>query len=237
MKLTGITGTGSGKLGSSVFAVNSGVQIVRQYQPVVANPSTDGQVQQRAKLKLASQLARDLKKSIVIKKQGIVSSRNRFMSENFGAISYANDTASVNLNAIQLTEGSLSMFAILSLAFSVASLGYGKFADYITGQFENFVFSIYRKTTDNNLAFVAEEVVKGTTIDALEGGFNLTKAKTGDIVFAYGINPLNESARAKYTDMVVNAGLTTASLMSSTNVNSSDYETSHTVSAVVTSAE
>lgn len=237
MKLTGITGTGTGKLGSSVFAVNSGVQIVRQYQPVVANPSTTGQVEQRAKLKLASQLARDLKKSIVIKKQGLVSSRNRFMSENFGAISYAGDTASVDLNVVQLTEGSLSMFSIQSLAYTVARLGYGQFADYIAGQFENFVFSIYRKTTDNNLAFVAEEVVKGTTIDALEGGFNLTKAKTGDIVFAYGINPLNESARAKYTDMVVNAGLTTASLMTSTNVNSSDYETSHTVSAVVTAGE
>lgn len=236
MKLTGITGTGSGRLGSSVFAVNSGVQIVRQYQPVVSNPSTVGQVEQRAKLKLASQLARDLKKSIVIKKQGIVSSRNRFMSENFGAISYSNDTASVNLNAVQLTEGSLSMFAIQSLEYSTTTLGRGQFADYIKNQFENFVFSVYRKTTDNNLAFVAEEVFKGTTVDALDGGFNLTTAKTGDIVFAYGINPLNESARAKYTDMVINAGLTTASLMTSTNVNSSDFETSHTVSAVVTAS-
>lgn len=237
MKLTGITGTGTGKLGSSVFAVNSGVQIVRQYQPVVANPSTEGQVQQRAKLKLASQLARDLKKSIVIKKQGLVSSRNRFMAENFGAISYANDQASVDLNVVQLTEGSRSMFSIQSLAYSVARLGYGQFADYIKGQFENFVFSIYRKSSDNNLAFVAEEVVSGNIVDGLDGAFNLTKAITGDIVFAYGINPLNESARAKYTDMVVNAGLTTASLMTSTNVNSSDYETSHTVSAVVTAGE
>ena len=237
MKLTGITGTGTGKLGSAVWAVNSGTQIVRQYQPVVANPSTEGQVEQRAKLKLASQLARDLKASIVIKKVNLVSSRNRFMSKNFGAISYSNDTASVNLSAIQLTEGSRSMFAIQSIAYTAARLGYGQFADYIAGQFENFVFSIYRNTNDNNLAFVAEEVVAARMIDAGDGAFNLTKAKVGDIVFAYGINPLNDSARAKYTDMVVNAGLTTASLMTSTNVNSSDYETSHTVSAVVNAGE
>lgn len=237
MKLTGITGTGTGKLGSSVFAVNAGTQIVRQYQPVVANPSTEGQVQQRAKLKLASQLARDLKSSIVIKKQGLVSSRNRFMSKNFDAITYSNNTANANLNEIQLTEGSRSMFAIQSISYSVASLGAGQFSDYITGQFENFVFSIYRRTTDNNLAFVAEEVVRGSIVDANEGAFNLTNARANDIVFAYGINPLNESARAKYTDMVVNAGLTTASLMASTNVNSSDYETSHTVSAVVANGE
>lgn len=236
MKLTGITGTGTGKLGSSVFAVNSGTQIVRQYQPVVANPSTVGQIEQRAKLKLASQLARDLKKSIVIRKQGLVSSRNRFMSTNFNAITYDEDKASVNLDAVQLTEGSLSMFPISSLQYSAASLGTGSFANYIKGQYEDFVFSIYRKTIDNNLAFVAEEVVRGTTVDALDGNFNLSKATTGDIVFAYGINPLNESARAKYTDMVVNAGLTTASLMTSTNVNSSDYETSHTVSSVVTAS-
>ena len=54
MKLNGIVGKGTGKLGASVFAISGGEQIVRQYNPVVSNPNTDAQVAQRAKLKLMS---------------------------------------------------------------------------------------------------------------------------------------------------------------------------------------
>lgn len=57
MKLNGLIGTGSGKLGSSVFAVRAGQQIVRQYQPIVLNPKTEGQVLQRARFKAAVQSA------------------------------------------------------------------------------------------------------------------------------------------------------------------------------------
>ena len=51
MKLVGILGSGSGKLGSSVFSTVAGETVVRQYQPTVANPNTEAQVNQRARMK------------------------------------------------------------------------------------------------------------------------------------------------------------------------------------------
>ena len=76
MKLYGLFGKGSGKLGSSVFAISSGEQIVREYNPVVENPNTPAQVEQRAKFKLLSQLASDLASALAFKKEGLVSTRN-----------------------------------------------------------------------------------------------------------------------------------------------------------------
>lgn len=56
-KFVGLVGTGSGRAGNFVFSKLDGVTIVRAYQPHVANPNTLAQIEQRAKLKLASQYA------------------------------------------------------------------------------------------------------------------------------------------------------------------------------------
>lgn len=56
-KMYGLTGFLSGKLGNSVMAVSNGLQIVRQYQPIVANPKSAGQLAQRAKGNLVGRLS------------------------------------------------------------------------------------------------------------------------------------------------------------------------------------
>lgn len=56
-RMQGITGKLSGKMGSAVFRVREGQQVVTQYNPIVKNPNTKGQQAQRAKFKLMSQLA------------------------------------------------------------------------------------------------------------------------------------------------------------------------------------
>ena len=78
MKLSGIAGTGSGKLGSQVYASVAGEQIVRNYQPKVSNPNTTKQVNQRSRFKLMSQLSAAMASVIVIPKEGMRSSRNLF---------------------------------------------------------------------------------------------------------------------------------------------------------------
>lgn len=115
MKLQGIVGTGSGKMGASVFAVRNGVQIVRQYQGLVINPKTPAQIEQRAKLKLTSQVAAALG-PIIMGFRGMnpgVSQRNAFVSDLFkrGAITYnsADSKAVINVSAIKLTNSSLVM--------------------------------------------------------------------------------------------------------------------------------
>lgn len=106
MKLNGIFGKGSGKVGSSVFAVSGGEQIVRQYNPNVSNPSTEAQVAQRAKFKLMSQIAADLANVIVIPKEGLRSSRNSFVSKNIALTTFFGNRAQVDALALQLTSGS-----------------------------------------------------------------------------------------------------------------------------------
>lgn len=105
MKLKGIFGKGSGKLGSSVFAISGGEQIVREYNPQVSNPNTDAQVAQRAKLKLMSQLAASLAGVLAFRKQGLVSARNQFVSRNIGFASFSNGQAVAELLKLQLTPG------------------------------------------------------------------------------------------------------------------------------------
>ena len=52
-KMYGFSGKVTGKKGDAVFAVRNGEQIIRQYNPIVANPSTQKQVDARAALKLS----------------------------------------------------------------------------------------------------------------------------------------------------------------------------------------
>lgn len=54
--MQGITGKLSGKMGSAVFRVRNGAQVVAQYNPIVKNPDTTAQQGSRAAFKLLSQL-------------------------------------------------------------------------------------------------------------------------------------------------------------------------------------
>lgn len=240
MKLTGITGTGTGKLGSSVFAVNSGVQIVRQYQPVVANPSTPSQVEQRAKLKLASQLARDLKLSIAIPRQGLVTSRNAFMSKNFPQISFENETASVNLAGIQLTDSNTSFGSITSVVVNndqnavIVNL-----SGFSAAYWEGGIIAVYRKNSDDSLSFVAEFEAKSLGEDypgylSFYDEEHLVHA--GDVVYFYAYASVSAEARVKYNNMRVNTGTTLATLLTNRSITANDMQVSKTGYALATAS-
>lgn len=56
-KIYGLNGALRGRQGNNVFAVQNGTQIVRAYQPVVANPRTSAQQLVRAKFALAGKIS------------------------------------------------------------------------------------------------------------------------------------------------------------------------------------
>lgn len=56
-KVVGLIGSASGKVGNVVYAVSNGIQIARVYQPIVSNPKSTAQMQQRAKANLAGRLS------------------------------------------------------------------------------------------------------------------------------------------------------------------------------------
>lgn len=65
-KSTNGLGQFRGRLGGAVFAVNAGEQIVRQYQPQVANPRTAAQLTQRAKMNLTGKLSAIVRNSAIM---------------------------------------------------------------------------------------------------------------------------------------------------------------------------
>lgn len=56
-KMYGLGGVLSGKLGNTVLAITNGIQVARQYQPVVSNPKSTGQSLQRSKGNLAGRIS------------------------------------------------------------------------------------------------------------------------------------------------------------------------------------
>lgn len=227
MKLSGITGKGTGKLGSSVFAVNSGEQIVRQYQPVVANPSTVGQVEQRSKLKLMSQLAAAYAAVLAFRKDGMKSARNLFISKNIDNVSFNEETATINLPAMQLTAGSTGIPAVTvsrngSTALNVALEGD---ASKVCAR---VVYVAMEKTVDGSVRYLDSAVVNTAGTGGTFAGTLAYSAKEV-VVYAYGIKDLSANADAMFGNYAVSTGTQVASLIASRSMSASDFGFTKTV--------
>lgn len=227
MKLNGFVGTGTGKLGSSVFAVNAGEQIVRQYQPVVANPSTEGQVEQRSKLKLMSQLAAAYATVIAFRKDGMKSARNLFISKNIANVQIDDETASINLPAIQLTPGTTGIPVISVSRDGTTALNVALAAD-ASKVCARVVYVAMKKTADGSLQYLDSAVVETAGVD---GTFAGTLAYTADevVVYAYGIKDLSAAAAAIYANYGVTSGTQIATLVANRSFSASDFGFTKTV--------
>lgn len=112
--MQGITGKLSGKMGSAVFRVREGQQVVTQYNPIVKNPNTAGQQSQRAKFKLMSQLAAIMAPGFGTMgvnerpARGKMSPRNAFTKLNFPLVTTTTDSqgvvATIPMEQLQLTS-------------------------------------------------------------------------------------------------------------------------------------
>lgn len=103
-----ISGKGSGKLGNVVLRIRRGQQIVATYNPVVANPKSKGQSDQRAKFKLMTQLAAVMDFALAMPRTVGGTMRNAFVSYNFPLTAISDidgkDAAVIPLEEIQLTK-------------------------------------------------------------------------------------------------------------------------------------
>lgn len=62
----GALGVRRGKVGAEVYSVTGGIQVVKQYQPVVANPNTDGQQIQRLKMMVVGKISKAITPSMLV---------------------------------------------------------------------------------------------------------------------------------------------------------------------------
>ena len=206
MKLNGFVGKGTGKLGASVFAISGGEQIVRQYNPRVSNPSTDAQAEQRAKLKLMSQIAADMAQSIAFQKKGLVSARNQFISANIGKCRYSKGNASVDYKTLDLTGGSGEMPLPTQGANNAINLASAAPVDVTS-----VVYAAYTRGTDGQLSLIDQQV----GIAAGEGRLfptQMTITAAEYVIFCYGIKGGSKAGEVNYGDYAINAGGTMAAL-------------------------
>lgn len=234
MKLNAILGKGTGKLGGMVLSVNSGEQIVREYNPKVSNPQTDAQVEQRAKFKLLSQLAAALSTSIAFRKMKMQSPRNQFVSNNIKNATYEGNEANIPLDTLDLTGGS-QLIPSLSVTRGTGEAITIALSEAAAGDIKRIVYSIYKVTNENELQFIKEILVSeagtGRTFSV-----ETTASEADIVVYAYGIKDINAKATTKFYEYEVPGGGNTALLDVLRTLSTSDYVLSKSVGAVVQAA-
>ena len=201
MKLNGIVGKGSGKLGASVFAISGGEQIVRQYNPQVANPNTDAQVAQRAKLKLMSQLAAALAPAIAFKKQGLVSARNQFVSANIGLCTFTNNEAKVSMQNLDLTGGKSLLPDLVTAEPAGGKVGVN-LASPASADITAVVYVMASHDDDEQINLV--DVVAVTEAGANRSFAGEVAAPSDSaIIYAYGVKSASAGSGITYNDSAI----------------------------------
>lgn len=229
MKLQGIVGKGSGKLGASVFTIRRGEQIVRVYTDKVFNPQTKSQSDQRAKFKLMSQLAAVMSPVIAMPSIGNVSSRNRFMKENIGLATFVEGQAQVTLADIKLTK------SVLALPGISATRGQNNISVTLTGipqGIARVVYAVFAKQADEKLRLAGTKTVSGTGSQTFSTTIDITGTDEL-VVYAYGVRDNTDAARAVFADMQVVTAETIAKLIVTRALTEVDVTLTETVGVVV----
>lgn len=221
-KVISIVGRATGKVGSLVFSVSGGQGIVREYNPNVKNPNTVNQVNQRSRLKLASQLAAALAPVIVIPREGLVTARNKFIKINMDFINANNGQAMISYENIQLTNGVTGLPGVRAARTEDGMMSLYLDAD-ASKAVSRIVYVVYKKTAENQLQFVDSAVVS-TAGDAGTFAASIVDFEGDAIIWAYGIKDSSASASAKYGNYSVNTGEDIAQLVMSRKLAAGDYQ-------------
>lgn len=239
MKLYGIAGKGTGKVGSMVYAISGGEQIVRQYNPIVANPNTERQVEQRAKFKLITQIAAAVAPAIAFKKDGLRSARNQFIARNLQFISFGDGKAELRSDEMQLTPSTTPLARIsasnaddttvsVSLRVNSAALVdrvvYHSFAMGENGALELIGSAIANEPGDDGL--FAASVPRG------QGA-----GSAATLVLAYGVKDNNAAATLKYTEFYTDSNIFVNAVDVSKLFATSDFSLTATVGDIVDGLE
>ncbi|VDO08397.1 unnamed protein product [Haemonchus placei] len=212
--MQGITGKLSGKMGSAVFRIRNGAQVVTQYNPIVKNPDTAGQQEARAKFKLLSQLGAIMESGFgtmaVTKRAGksAPTQRNAFMQLNYRlvAVDMSSDVperAKIKMDKVQLTKsarplgeisGDASEVSVLNVPDEVKSVRFVEVVyrqvqvvDPDTGSFIIKVRPEVKKVQDTPVTGTGAE--RGVSYEPGVG-----ETLQGSTILAYGLIPTASTA-------------------------------------------
>lgn len=92
-KIYGLNGRVTGKVGNTVFAVDGGIQVARQYNPIVNNPRTAAQQDQRMLVNYAGQMSRGIIPAAIEGLEGNKRQRRSALLSNLIKDAFVNVTA------------------------------------------------------------------------------------------------------------------------------------------------
>lgn len=217
----------NGKIGGVVFSTSGGVQITREYNPNVANPNTKAQVNQRARMKLMSQISSAMAPVITMQKMGLVSARNQFTKKNFGYSYVSNGEAQVSYENLQLTPGNAALPRITYNA-TVGNM-YLELEKSADASISRVVWIVYRKTAEGKLQFFYSAIEENAGAD---GKFkhDLPQSWPADnyVFYAYGMKDLSAKATAQYGDLNVTTANDLATLVANRKISMADYQFTQT---------
>lgn len=242
-KVTSLYGKTTGKIGSIVFATSGGETIAREYNPHVANPSTMPQVNQRARMKLMSQLSAALSPVIAMSKDGLVSRRNKFVKVNFDNTYASQGVAQISYENVQLTEGSVGLPQVVLIAdpeFDNRAIAF--LATAPSANISRVVYCLFLKTQENKLQLVESKIVSDRQPYAPEETYypvefqNIPTTGTGDnkvlaneyVIYAYGMSDTSERATARYGNLNVQSASDIATLVANRTISFEDYQFTQT---------
>ena len=240
-KVTSLYGKTTGKIGSIVFSTSGGETIAREYNPHVANPNTQAQINQRARMKLMSQLSASLANVIAMRKEGLTSARNKFVQRNFES-SYASDgVAQISYENVQLTSGNSALPQIkweTSTDTDVPRL-VAYFSDEPSANISRVVWCLFKKTDEGKLEFVTSII---TSARGASGGSSFFQVAFPNIpldedtgvlqydyvIYAYGMSDTSERATARYGNLNVQSATDIARLIATRTISFEDYQFTQT---------
>ena len=240
-KVTSLYGKTTGKIGAIVFATSGGETIAREYNPHVANPNTQAQVDQRARMKLMSQLSAALSPVIVMTKEGLVSRRNKFVKKNFDNSYALNGVAQISYENVQLTEGSVGLPQIITTLGETGGILHPviALASSPAQNIKRVVYCIFEKTQEARLALVSTTIVTNPLGEGSPFGFDasaLSHTISGEtvtytkeyVIYAYGMADTSEAATARYGNLNVQSASDIATLVANRTISYEDYQFSQT---------
>lgn len=241
-KVTSLYGKTTGKIGSIVFATSGGETIAREYNPHVANPNTQAQVDQRARMKLMSQLSAALAPVIAMTKEGLVSKRNKFTKKNFDACYALNGVAQITYENVQLTEGNTSLNAIqgsghLNQMGDEMDINIGITKPVSVG-INRVVYCLFAKTAEGKLNYITSAISTERTDESYPEDFQMEFEAlpiSEYVIFAYGMSDTSEAATAQYGNLNVVSASDLARLVATRAINYQDYQFTQTRAITIAS--
>lgn len=231
MKLYGIAGKGTGKVGSMVYAISGGEQIVRQYNPVVANPNTERQVTQRSKFKLLTQLAAAMAATLAFRKQGLVSARNQFIAKNYANVFEEGGTVQVLGAELQITPSSTPISEITATIGDNNTVNVS-LINNSAELLDRVVYHAFTVVSFNQLEHIGSAISDEPGADGKFAAV-VPQGGTSTLILAYGVKDNSAAATIKYEDLFADPNSYIINSNVSQLFSTSDYTLTRTVGFIV----